>query len=142
MHFQIEAVSKIINNVIKNKSFALYPNLPDNIEQYIVDRNIQYFPYYLTKLVSKKNIGPKNVYDITIDNTHNFVANGIVVHNCHGLPIEYEIEKKLGIKTKEEILNFGIGNYNEECRSIVLKYRGEWKKKMERLGRCVEEENN
>lgn len=40
MHFQIEAVSKIINNVIKNKSFALYPNLPDNIEQYIVDRNI------------------------------------------------------------------------------------------------------
>lgn len=40
MHFQIEEVSRIINNVIKNKSFALYPNLPDNIEQYIVDRNI------------------------------------------------------------------------------------------------------
>jgi hypothetical protein len=40
MHFQIEEVSRIINNVIKNKSFALYPNLPDNIEQYIVDRNL------------------------------------------------------------------------------------------------------
>lgn len=40
MHFQIEEVSRIINNVIRNKSFALYPNLPDNIEQYIVDRNI------------------------------------------------------------------------------------------------------
>jgi hypothetical protein len=40
MHFQIEEVSRIINNVIKNKSFALYPNLPDNIEQYIVDREL------------------------------------------------------------------------------------------------------
>lgn len=40
MHYQIEEVYRIINNVIRNKSFALYPNLPNNIEQYIVDRNI------------------------------------------------------------------------------------------------------
>jgi isoleucyl-tRNA synthetase len=132
-----------IENKMKCKEWLEDTNNLKYMEmKYIVDRNIQYFPYYLTKLVSKKNIGSKNVYDITIDNTHNFVANGIVVHNCHGLPIEYEIEKKLGIKTKEEILNFGIGNYNEECRSIVLKYRGEWKKTMERLGRWVDMEND
>lgn len=40
MHFQLEEVLRIIHNVIQNKSFVLYPNLPDNIEQYIVDRNL------------------------------------------------------------------------------------------------------
>lgn len=40
MHYQIDKVYKIITNVLRNKSFALYPNLPNNIEEYIVDRNI------------------------------------------------------------------------------------------------------
>ena len=40
MHSNIEDVNRILNNVIKNKCFGLYPNLPDNIEQYIVDRNV------------------------------------------------------------------------------------------------------
>ena len=41
--------------------------------------------------------------------------------DTHGLPIEYEIEKKFGIKTKEEILKFGIDNYNEECRKNCIR---------------------
>jgi ADP-heptose:LPS heptosyltransferase len=40
MHSNIEMVNKIINNVIKNSSYALYPNISNNIERYIVDRNI------------------------------------------------------------------------------------------------------
>jgi ADP-heptose:LPS heptosyltransferase len=40
MYHDIKEVVRIINNVIKNKYFALYPYLPDNIENYIVDRNI------------------------------------------------------------------------------------------------------
>ncbi|KAF6157171.1 hypothetical protein GIB67_041632 [Kingdonia uniflora] len=39
--------------------------------------------------------------------------------DCHGLPIEFEIDKKLGIKTREQVIQMGIDNYNEECRSIV-----------------------
>ena len=58
--------------------------------------------------------------------------------DVHGLPIEYEIEKKLGIKTKQEILDFGIAQYNEECRKIVLQYREEWRTTINRLGRWVD----
>ena len=38
--------------------------------------------------------------------------------DCHGLPIEYEIEKELGIKTKKQVLEYGIGNYNEKCSKL------------------------
>ena len=57
--------------------------------------------------------------------------------DVHGLPIEYEIEKDLGIKTTQQILDYGIDNYNESCRSIVLKYANEWEQIMGRLGRWI-----
>jgi isoleucyl-tRNA synthetase len=95
-----------------------------------------------TKIVHKESVGLRRVYDITVQDTHNFIANGIVVHNCHGLPIEFEIEKKLGIKTKEEVLKFGIGNYNEECRKIVMKCSSDWKYTIDRIGRWVDMEND
>ena len=62
--------------------------------------------------------------------------------DVHGLPIEFEIEKKLGIKTKDEVLALGIAKYNEECRSIVMTYSEEWKKTIARIGRWVDMENN
>lgn len=58
--------------------------------------------------------------------------------DTHGLPIEFEIEKKLGIKTRQEVLDMGIDKYNEECRSIVMKYSKEWRSTIERLGRWVD----
>ena len=39
--------------------------------------------------------------------------------DCHGLPVEYEIDKALGIKHKKDVYAMGIDNYNNECRSIV-----------------------
>jgi len=95
-----------------------------------------------TKLISKINVGKRKVFDISVNETHNFIANGIVVHNCHGLPIEFEIEKSLGIKTKEEVLKLGIYKYNNACRSIVMNYSKEWKKTIERIGRWVDMEND
>ena len=62
--------------------------------------------------------------------------------DTHGLPIEYEIEKMLGIKTKEQILELGIDKYNQHCRDIVLKYRSEWRQTIERLGRWVDFDND
>lgn len=58
--------------------------------------------------------------------------------DTHGVPIEFEIEKKLGIKTKEDIENMGIKEYCGECRSVVLTYADEWKKTVTRLGRWVD----
>ncbi len=61
--------------------------------------------------------------------------------DCHGLPVENEIEKAKELRGSEEIENFGIANFNEECRSIVLRYTGEWKKTVTRMGRWVDMDN-
>eukprot|EP00758_Cryptobia_borreli_P002427 Tbor_TRINITY_DN3022_c0_g1::TRINITY_DN3022_c0_g1_i1::g.17437::m.17437/K01870/IARS, ileS; isoleucyl-tRNA synthetase len=61
--------------------------------------------------------------------------------DCHGLPIEFEIEKELGIKSSQDVMKFGIDNYNKECRKIVMRYSGEWEKIMGRAGRWINFEN-
>lgn len=58
--------------------------------------------------------------------------------DTHGLPIEFEIDKKLNIKSKNDVLNLGIDKYNEECRAIVMRYSSEWRQTIDRLGRWVD----
>src|SRR3989338_1613983 len=58
--------------------------------------------------------------------------------DCHGLPVEYEIDKSLKLEGRKAIEAYGIGNYNEACRSIVLKYTNEWEKTIHRIGRWVD----
>ncbi|MDC7223906.1 MAG: class I tRNA ligase family protein, partial [Spirochaetales bacterium] len=62
--------------------------------------------------------------------------------DCHGLPVEYEMEKQLGISGKTEIEKYGVANFNEMCRSIVLRYTNEWKNVITRTGRWVDFEND
>ena len=62
--------------------------------------------------------------------------------DCHGLPIEYEIEKTLGIKNHDDILKFGIDNYNNECRKIVMRCAEEWKDTIGRFGRWIDFDND
>ena len=58
--------------------------------------------------------------------------------DCHGLPVENEIEKAKGLTGAFAIEEFGIGKFNEECRSIVLRYTEEWKRTVTRMGRWVD----
>src|SRR5947209_5091501 len=46
--------------------------------------------------------------------------------DCHGLPIEQEIEKAFNLSGAHSIEEFGLANFNEECRKIVLRYTAEW----------------
>jgi isoleucyl-tRNA synthetase len=62
--------------------------------------------------------------------------------DCHGLPVEYEVEKELKFESKKDIEAFGIDKFNEACRGIVLKYVDEWEKIVERTGRWVDFEND
>lgn len=62
--------------------------------------------------------------------------------DCHGLPVENIIEKELNLKTKQDIENYGIANFNNACQATVLKYTEEWKKTIKRMGRWVDMENN
>ncbi|MCH9609003.1 MAG: Isoleucine--tRNA ligase [Chlamydiales bacterium] len=58
--------------------------------------------------------------------------------DCHGLPIENEIEKSLELSGAAEIEQFGIPKFNAECRKIVQRYTTEWKAVVERMGRWVD----
>ena len=61
--------------------------------------------------------------------------------DCHGLPVEYEIEKREGLKGRSDILKMGIHKFNEMCRESVLHYTEEWRKVITRLGRWVDWNN-
>jgi len=58
--------------------------------------------------------------------------------DCHGVPVEFEIQKTLGLHGAKAIPEFGIANFNEECRKIVLRYTHEWRRFVERSGRWVD----
>lgn len=61
--------------------------------------------------------------------------------DCHGLPVENEMEKQLNLSSKRDIEAYGIDKFNEACRSIVLRYTAEWEKVVGRMGRWVDFRN-
>jgi len=62
--------------------------------------------------------------------------------DTHGLPIEHEIDKKLGISGKDAVMKLGLAKYNEECRAIVMRYSQEWRVTIDRLGRWIDFDND
>ncbi len=54
--------------------------------------------------------------------------------DTHGLPVELEVQKELGMKTREDVEKFGIREFAEKCRQSVFKYENEWKKMSSRIG--------
>ena len=54
--------------------------------------------------------------------------------DCHGLPVELAVEKELGIKSKAEVEEYGIGRFNERCRESVFAYLKDWDQLTERIG--------
>ena len=61
--------------------------------------------------------------------------------DCHGLPVEYEMEKQLKLSGKREIEDYGVDKFNEACRGIVLRYTSEWETIVRRMGRWVDFKN-
>ncbi len=70
-----------------------------------------------------------------------YYAPRIAGWDTHGLPVELEIEKKLGISSKPQIEEYGIGKFNALCRESVTKYLGEFEKAVERAGYWIDLEN-
>jgi len=58
--------------------------------------------------------------------------------DTHGLPVEIEVEKSLGLKSKEEIEAYGIEAFNEKCRESVFQYKKDWDDFTERIGFWVD----
>lgn len=62
--------------------------------------------------------------------------------DCHGLPVEYEIEKELGLSGRKDIEKMGIEAFNTKCRESVFRYTEEWKTLLTRIARWVDMENS
>ncbi len=62
--------------------------------------------------------------------------------DCHGLPVENLIEKELGLQSKKDILDYGIGKFNARARASVMRYAHDWRKIIPRLGRWVDMEDD
>ncbi|MBP1653465.1 MAG: ileS, partial [Bacteroidetes bacterium] len=58
--------------------------------------------------------------------------------DTHGLPVEIEVEKQLGFKHKEDIVRYGVAEFNRTCRESVWKYKTDWERMTERMGYWVD----
>ncbi|MGC8619959.1 MAG: isoleucine--tRNA ligase [Thermoplasmata archaeon] len=61
--------------------------------------------------------------------------------DCHGLPVELEVEKMLKINSKKEIEKYGIKEFNALCKESVFKYKKEWEEMTKRIGFWIDLEN-
>ena len=61
--------------------------------------------------------------------------------DTHGLPVELEIEKKLGISGKEQIEEYGVEKFVKECKESVFKYVHEWEEMTNKVGYWVDMEH-
>jgi isoleucyl-tRNA synthetase len=61
--------------------------------------------------------------------------------DCHGLPVEYAIEKDFGVSGKKQILELGLEKFNNACRDSIFQYKGEWEILLQRLGRWSDYDN-
>ena len=71
---------------------------------------------------------------------HNIVP-WIAGWDCHGLPVELEVEKELGFSSKAEIDEYGLSNFNVDCRKSVFKYVKEWHDMSKRIGFWLDLDN-
>ncbi len=62
--------------------------------------------------------------------------------DCHGLPLENIIEKKLGLATKRDIEELGVKKFNESAREAVLEFADDWRRIVPRMGRFVDMEDD
>ena len=58
--------------------------------------------------------------------------------DCHGLPVENLIEKELGLKSKKDIVDYGLGKFNAKAQESVMRYADEWRRIVPRMGRWVD----
>ena len=58
--------------------------------------------------------------------------------DTHGLPVEIEVEKKLGFTNKQQIEDYGIGKFNDLCRESAFTYIQEWEKLTDRIGYWID----
>src|SRR3989344_8091869 len=58
--------------------------------------------------------------------------------DCHGLPVEVQVEKKLGLDTKKDVLEYGIDKFNAQCRTDIFTHIKDWEAMTQRLAYWID----
>lgn len=58
--------------------------------------------------------------------------------DCHGLPVEVQVEKKLGLSTKKDVVEFGVGKFNDLCRKDVFTFIDEWNRMTKKMAYWID----
>ncbi len=129
-----------------------YPEIEENILKFWKENNIfeksidtrkggDYFTFYEGPPTANGKPGLHHVMARTLKDLvcRYKTMQGYEVHrragwDTHGLPVEIEVEKQLGIKSKSEIPEFGVEKYNKACRDSVFTYKDMWEKMTDRMG--------
>jgi isoleucyl-tRNA synthetase len=61
--------------------------------------------------------------------------------DTHGLPVELEVERELGLSSKREIEAYGVEAFNQKCRESVFRYVSEWERMTDRIGYWIDTDN-
>ena len=128
---------KKVLNLWKNKNFFY-----ESVEQ---RKNSPLFTFYdgppfATGLPHYGHILAGTIKDVVLryKTMKGFYAPRRFGWDCHGLPVESEIEKTFNLSGAASIEEFGVARFNEECRKIVLRYTSEWQTVVNRMGRWVD----
>ncbi|MCX7834264.1 MAG: isoleucine--tRNA ligase [Ignavibacteria bacterium] len=70
-----------------------------------------------------------------------YMVERVAGWDTHGLPVEVEVEKTLGIHSKKEIIEFGPEKFNKACKESIFKYLNEWEVLTERMGYWIDLDN-
>jgi isoleucyl-tRNA synthetase len=62
--------------------------------------------------------------------------------DCHGLPVEFAIEKEFNVSGKKQIMELGLDKFNQACRESVFSYKKDWEEYFDRIGRWTDKENS
>ncbi len=62
--------------------------------------------------------------------------------DCHGLPVENLIEKELNLQSKKDIVDYGVGKFNQKAKESVMRYADDWRRIIPRLGRWADMEDD
>ena len=119
--------------------------LKDNLEIHKNDENFVFYdgPAFANGFPGLHHMVAKNLKD-TMCKYHAMKGKRIVRKigwDTHGLPIENHVEKKLGFSTKREIENFGIENFNNECRKSVRTNEDAFVNLTKKMGQFIDTEN-
>ncbi|CAL8068475.1 unnamed protein product [Calicophoron daubneyi] len=131
---------KILQNWKKNETFRTSLKQSENRPRYTFYDG----PPFATGLPHYGHLLAGTIKDIITRHAHQsgFHVDRRFGWDCHGLPVEYEVDKEFNITGPQDVAKMGIAAYNDKCRSIVMRYSAQWENVTCRLGRWIDFQND